>query len=126
MTCLRLNRASFSAFHWQSLISRSLPTSRQNLRSVLGVADEQVILDAAEHLGAAGVALAGGAAEKLAVDAAGAVRLGGDHVQPADVGHARASLMSVPRPAMFVATVICPLLAGLGDDLGLRPWSAWR
>ena len=27
--------------------------------------------------------------------------------------------MSVPRPAMFVAIVTVPALAGLGDDLGL-------
>jgi hypothetical protein len=34
-----------------------------------GVADEQIVVGAGEHLGAAGIALAGGAAEELAIDA---------------------------------------------------------
>ena len=37
---------------------------------VAGVADEEVVFQATEHLRRAGVALAGGAAVKLAVDAA--------------------------------------------------------
>ena len=56
------------------------------------MAEEEVVLGAAEHLGGAGVALAGGAAEELAVDAAAAVRLGGDHVQAAEFGDAAAEL----------------------------------
>src|SRR4051812_43946913 len=43
-----------------------------------GVAEEDVVFGAGEHLGAAGIALAGGAAEKLAVDAERAVRLRAD------------------------------------------------
>src|SRR4051812_48383553 len=41
------------------------------LAQVAGVADEKVILEAGEELGGAGVALAGGAAVELAIDAAG-------------------------------------------------------
>src|SRR3954465_14236414 len=50
---------------------------------VLGVTQEQIVLRAGEHLGGAGVALAGGAAEELAVDSSRAVRLGGDNGEAA-------------------------------------------
>jgi hypothetical protein len=36
------------------------------------------------------------------------------------------SLMSVPRPAMFVAMVTVPFLPGLGDDLGFAARAASR
>src|SRR5437762_2035915 len=55
---------------------------------IFAMADEKVILGRAEHLGTAGIALSGSSAEKLAIDAARAVGLGGDHVQAAQLGHA--------------------------------------
>ena len=47
------------------------------------------------------------------------VVFGQDHVQAAALGDPWSSRMSVPRPAMLVATVIRSALPGRGDDLRL-------
>ena len=49
---------------------------------------QQLIVQRSQQFATAGVALAAAAAEKLAVDAAGLVRLGRDDVQAAECGHA--------------------------------------
>ena len=50
---------------------------------------EQFVFQRHEELAAAGVALAAGAADELAVDALGLVPLGAEHVQAAGRGHRR-------------------------------------
>src|SRR2546421_3390823 len=68
------------------------PKDTPPFAEVFGVADEQIILGRTEHLGATRVALAGSAAEKLAIDATGAARLSGNHMQPAKLGHTTSRL----------------------------------
>ena len=53
---------------------------------LLGVAEEEVVFGGGEELRAAGVALAGGSAEELAVDSIAGGGLGGDDVEAADFG----------------------------------------
>ena len=99
----------------------------------------QVVFEREEELRRARIALTAGAAAQLAVDAPRLVALGADDVQAADLHRPSTSLpsailhrstastrvtpspslMSVPRPAMFVAIVIAPGWPALGDDLGL-------
>ena len=61
-----------------------LLASLQESRPLAWHSGRQTRLPATRWPGAAGVALAGAAAEELAVDAPGLVPLGGDHVQAAD------------------------------------------
>ena len=56
----------------------------------------------------AGIALPAAAADELTVDPLRLVQLGADDVQAAELGTPSPSRISVPRPAMFVATVTLP------------------
>jgi hypothetical protein len=68
---------------------------------------------------AARIALTGATASQLTVDAAGLMACGTNDLKPAELCNAfAASLISVPRPAMFVATVIAPFTACHRNDLG--------
>ena len=49
-----------------------------SVANVIGMANEQVVLGTAEHLGAAGISLPGGATVKLPVNPMRRVRLGGE------------------------------------------------
>ncbi len=69
-------------------------------------------------MGTAGVALSGSAAEKLAIDAAGAVRFGGDHMQPAELGHAASKFDVGPAAGHVGGHGDLPALARFGDDAG--------
>src|SRR2546423_11189458 len=58
------------------------PKDTPAFAEVFGVADEQIILGRTEHLGATRGGLAGRAADKAAVDAAGGVGVGGHRMPP--------------------------------------------
>ena len=64
------------------------------------MAFDEFVFGAHKGLGTAGVALAGGASEELAIDAAGFVALGGDHVE---------------------TTVCCTMAASSGEPTAPRP-----
>ena len=72
----------------------------------------------AKHLGAAGIALAGGAAEELAIDAAGTVGFGGHDVQAAHFGDAAGQLDVGAAPGHVGGDGDLPGQAGLGNDEG--------
>ncbi len=82
------------------------------------VAIKQVVLGAAEHLGGAGVALAGGAAEELAVYAAGAVGFGGQYAEAAELGDAGGEFDVGAAAGHVGGDGDLAALAGFGDDLG--------
>ena len=67
----------------------------------------------------AGVALAAAAADQLAVDAAGVVHLGADHVQAAQFGHAVAELDVGAAAGHVRRDGHLAGQAGAGDDVGL-------
>jgi hypothetical protein len=77
--------------------------------------DEQFVVERDDRFARSGIALPAGAAEELPVDARRVVVLRQDDVQAAGL-HALPSLstMSVPRPAMLVATVIRPAVPACG------------
>ncbi len=115
---MRLKRARRSARAW-AMRDQAVGADRApDFAEHGGVAEEQVVVGAGEHLGAAGVALAGGAAEELAVDAAEPWRLGGDHVQAAEFGDAFGELDVGAAAGHVGGDGDFPALAGLGDDVG--------
>src|SRR2546421_5499865 len=94
------------------------PKDTPAFAEVFGMADEQIILGRTEHLGATRVALAGSAAEKLAIDAPGAMRLSGNHMQPAKLGHATSEFNIGAATGHVSGDGDLPALAGFGDDAG--------
>ena len=89
------------------------PAGEQRLDAVL---DQEVVLEADQEARFAGIALAPGAAAQLQVDAAALVPVRADDIEAAEAHPGRRlrlprpppSLMSVPRPAMFVEIVTAP------------------
>ena len=84
-----------------------------------GVLEDEFIVEGDEGLGGAGVALAAGAAEELAVDAAGFVAFGGDDVQAAEFGDAAAEFDVGAAAGHVGGDGDFSFAAGHGDDLGL-------
>ena len=116
---------AFGAGLGECLISRLAPIGAPELCASAGVAEEQVVLGAGEQSGRSR-GRPGGRRGRRAGGRRGLSRAARSRSRAARPARRRRwpSLMSVPRPAMLVATVILPALPGLGDDRRLPARSA--
>jgi hypothetical protein len=81
--------------------------------------DRYIVFQRSDHLAAARVALAAGAAEKLSIDAPGLVELGGDHVEASDFCDALTEDDVGAAASHIGSHCDAPALTGGRHDLGL-------